>query len=546
MKVFSFCLYGTESNYYTGLLENIKIVQEFFPDFEIYVYKGICDPSWTIEGATVIETGREGAVNTLFRLLPLTFADIGFARDTDSRITERDRWTITEFLNSTKDYHIIRDHYYHKSKIMAGCFGWKKPLPDLKLDMSNDESYGIDERILERDVYPVIIDTTLVHTNIRAYTHEKSSRITIEHKDPTDFIGNVIWNGSPKFEYFIDVVSQVHELAGYDQFELMQYLSERINPSTIPYDQRSWFFERCYIANYYLNNIERAQYWISQFEFAEISGHVYSSTKFLISKMGKKVIASFDAGRNPSDNELVIIYGNYPDWHHSLPHSNKMFRHVSLFYDIQHDVVESHPVWDSLDVIYILNLEERVDRYYEILLALCNVKAPLHKIHHYKAKKDDVPAYIGATQNHVDVIQHFCNEKLNRCLILEDDFVFLDDKEKVWSSVQSLWETPLEYNICFLSLSKHGRREVFNELLGKTHQHCTTSSGYFLQKSTAQVVLDTTIEGIELMKSTGDHCSYCIDRYWSKLPNLFYFRSKLGFQRPCYSNLIRSVSAHLD
>ena len=125
MKVFSFCIYGTEKNYYEGLLENIKIIQEYFPDFEIYIYKGICDPNWTFEGEniTIIETLREGLVNTLYRFLPLANIETGYIRDADSRINERDRWCITEFLKSSKNYHIIRDHYWHKSLIMGGMFG---------------------------------------------------------------------------------------------------------------------------------------------------------------------------------------------------------------------------------------------------------------------------------------------------------------------------------------------------------------------------------------------------------------------------------------
>ena len=57
MKVFSFCIYGNERNYYDGLLENIQIIREYFPEFEIYVYKGICDSAWTFENCKIIETG---------------------------------------------------------------------------------------------------------------------------------------------------------------------------------------------------------------------------------------------------------------------------------------------------------------------------------------------------------------------------------------------------------------------------------------------------------------------------------------------------------
>ena len=80
MKVFSFCIYGTERNYYEGLLENIQIIRDYFPDFKIYIYKGECDPTWTFEGddLVIIETKRSGAINMLYRYLPVTFVQTGF------------------------------------------------------------------------------------------------------------------------------------------------------------------------------------------------------------------------------------------------------------------------------------------------------------------------------------------------------------------------------------------------------------------------------------------------------------------------------------
>jgi GR25 family glycosyltransferase involved in LPS biosynthesis len=140
----------------------------------------------------------------------------------------------------------------------------------------------------------------------------------------------------------------------------------------------------------------------------------------------------------------------------------------------------------------------------------------------------------------------FCAKSDEVCLVLEDDFVFLDDRTHVWSSIAELFANPVDFNICFLSLSKTGLRLPHNSLLSKTLQPCTTSSGYFLQKSTAPTVYETAAEGLELMKRTGNHHDFCIDRYWTKLPKLFFFRKKLGFQRPAYSNLIGGVVAHLD
>lgn len=546
MKVFSFCLYGTQPHYYTGLLDNIDIIQKYYPDFTIFVYLGECDPSWVLpESVTVVKTGKAGPINMLFRYKPLHFAEIGFVRDTDSRITERDRWCIDEFLKSNYSYHIIRDHVWHKSKIMGGLFGWKENY-ELQFDENHPSGYGYDEGVLSETFYPAIRDKTLVHTNINGYLKEHTERIQIPQTNPFDFVGNVYKQGEPVYQYFMDPVEQITFLQGQDQFDIIQYISDSIDPFSIPFDKRTQFYDTCFVANYYLRNVERCQYWLSKYEFADMNQHIVNNSNYLFNILNKTIVATFDPKREPSESEMVIVYGAYPDWHLALPVSNKIFRHISLFHSTHHDVVEYDKVWEPIDVIYILNLEERVDRYYETLLTLASVHAPIHRVYHYKAQKDGLPPYVGATKNHVDVIDHFCKSSHQHCLILEDDFLFINDMDCVRKSLQELFSKLRDYTVCFLSLSKFGRREPHDELLGKSLQPCTTSSGYFLQKSTAHLVNEVVSEGFQKMTETNDHHTYCIDRYWSKLPSIVYFRKKLGFQRPSYSNLLRGVSAYLD
>ena len=547
MKVFSFCIYGTERNYYDGLLENIQIIHEYFPDFEIYIYKGICDSEWIFEeNCKVIDTHKEGAINMLYRYLPIGFADIGFIRDTDSRITERDRWCIQEFLKSDKSYHIIRDHYWHKEPIMGGIFGWKKQI-DIDLSLDSVIGYSQDMTYLKEHLYPLIKSDSLIHTNNHAFVGEHVELITIPHKDQWDFIGNVIWNSLPKFQYQIgNIIQQLNFLRSQDQFILCQFLTDQLNPLDIPYHSRNQVFDIGYAANYYLKNIPKCQYWLEKFEFAEITSNVYHNSNFLFGILGKKVIASFDSQREPSEDEIVIIYGNYPDWHHTLPYSSKVFRHASLFNQIKHDKIEYDSAWEDVDIIYILNLKERSDRFNDTLLALCSVKAPIHRIHHYKAEKDGLPPYVGATKNHVDVMKHFKESRKNNCLILEDDIVFIDDHKFISESLKSFFTKKYKYNICFLSLSKHGERQPYDDLLSITKQQCTTSAAYFLNKENIEIVLQVAEEGLLKMIETSDHHNFCIDRYWCKLPELYLFKKKLVFQRPSFSNLTKQVNFHLD
>jgi len=543
-KVFSFCLYGSDDNYYNGLLENIAIIKEHYPDYEIFVYRGKCEKEWPLKDVNVIHTSREGAINTIYRYLPLKFAEIGFVRDADSRITERDRWCINEFLKSDKQFHIIRDHYWHKSPIMAGMFGWKQTL-DIDFETTEDRGYGIDEALLKDHIYPFIKDRALVHTNIYSLAGEDDRRIEIMQKDKYDFIGNVIWNGVPKFEYFIDIHEQLALLQGQDKFKLMKYLTDYFPLANVPFHKRRQIIDAAYIANFYLNEVDGAILWLRKYEFAEMDDHTIANSEFLIDNLTLKKVACFDTNRRPKDGEIVFYYGNFPYWYLSLPCYSEVLRHVSMFHRIKHDVVEYNPCWEKVGIIYIINLEERVDRYYETLITLADLHAPLHRVHHYKAKVDGQPPYVGATQNHVDVMNHFKNSPHENCLILEDDFTFISHKSHVWGCVSEYFEKEYDADICFLSISKDGEKEPYDNLLSRSRQPCTTSSGYFLNKKNLDKVIQVATQGLELIKTNDDH-NGCIDRYWTCLPNIYYFRTKLGFQRPAYSNLRKTVIAHLD
>jgi hypothetical protein len=550
MGVFSFCLYGTEPNYYTGLLENIALIKEYYPTFSIIVFKGVCDPSWVIpDGVIVDNTNREGHINALLRYIPMSTEEVGFVRDADSRVDARDRWCIDEFLKSDKMYHSIRDHYHHRSKLMAGTFGWKRSLP--LMIPTHEVSYGYDEHFLATQVYDLIKQDLLVHTTNRAYVGEHARWIERPFESDTDFVGNVIWNGSPKFSQMREYREIIFDLRANDQFAIARRFVLDINLSEIPYDHRCDTYLILAQCAYYLNDFEFAKRVYAAYEYADIRPLCIEQSNSLIEYMKRgHIIATFDPEREPKGDELVIVYGNYPDWHRALPISNKLYRHVSLFNKIRHDVVESHPCWDSIDVIYILNLEERVDRYYETLHSLSMVRAPLHKIHHYKAQRDtSMPAYAGATKNHLDAMIHF-NEhpELKQCLILEDDIVFTDDVSRVWSSVQEFFRRAYDYTLCFLAISRLGYREPCDDLLSRSRQPCTTSSAYFLRKPTSAHVLSVVQNGFDIIsKSQDTNYTGVIDQYWcSHLPMIHFFKEKLAFQRPSYSNLVRTVVAHLD
>lgn len=279
-----------------------------------------------------------------------------------------------------------------------------------------------------------------------------------------------------------------------------------------------------------------------------------------------------------TDKQLFIIYGNYPHSIETLPtsFSNIIYRHPLYFEHLTsfHTIVHSHPVWTNFDAgCFVLTTPSRLDRYSHILLELCKVQFPLHKITKYIGSSNNYTnnkhhdKYISASINHLDVTSQFINTSCNYCLILEDDFSFIDDTEYIFSILQSFFQnltlSPLPFYVCFLSYSKWGVIDPFPssssessspsspnyDFLGFSKQWCTTSSGYILQKSTASVIKDTHAFSIQKMIEGESPNIYCCDRYWCKFGHenkLIVFKRKLGFQYITHSDIVNNTNINFD
>ncbi len=224
VKVFSFSIFGTNKKYTLGLVKNLEIINSVYPDFEIWIYGGTDVPEEYITkyksfaNVKYIETGKIGNILTFSRFFPIddSNVDICFIRDADSRINDRDQWCIKKFIDSDKQFQIIRDHRYHGMRIMAGMWAIKRG--SLKISIYDEytkwitknehmiNTYGVDQLFLRDVIYPMIKDNCLIHSNIDFFKDEILT--PIEHplnNELTNFIGNVVnfkSNDGLENEYF--------------------------------------------------------------------------------------------------------------------------------------------------------------------------------------------------------------------------------------------------------------------------------------------------------------------------------------------------------
>jgi hypothetical protein len=206
MKYISYSLWGANKVYSYGVIENVLDAKKYYEGWIVRVHYNDTVPTniidWLKKQDNVEVVHHPGtkakASNTLWRFEDLFIKDaITVVRDADSRITERELVLVNEWLQSDKDFHIVRDHKHHTCPIIAGAFGVRNncleyigvptgarnvnqpPLQFLPgLDLMNNflrnlpeerDVYIVDQMFLFAYVYPYIANKSMIHCSHNAY-----------------------------------------------------------------------------------------------------------------------------------------------------------------------------------------------------------------------------------------------------------------------------------------------------------------------------------------------------------------------------------------
>jgi len=93
--------------------------------------------------------------------------EVMISRDTDSRLSAREKAAVDEWLNSDKGFHIMRDHPWHKFPVLGGMWGVKKGvlsnMKELIKNFSQEDKYGTDYEFFAQAVIPRIANNVMVH-----------------------------------------------------------------------------------------------------------------------------------------------------------------------------------------------------------------------------------------------------------------------------------------------------------------------------------------------------------------------------------------------
>lgn len=226
-KIISFSLWGNNCDYIQGVFENIRLQKEIFPEWVCRFYVDKTVPKDVVEkiknnNSEVIyknELGSEGH-GLFWRFEPILDKNVErfLSRDTDARLSYREYVCVQEWIESDKDFHLIRDHMAHKRVIHGGLWGAKSGvIPNynelLTEFKKNFEQYkqtkyrgkfdyfDSDQIFLEKYIWEYAKKSH--HSNIRFKVNKKTDEdygFRVPLQNSKEFIGQKYsWNNIPYF-----------------------------------------------------------------------------------------------------------------------------------------------------------------------------------------------------------------------------------------------------------------------------------------------------------------------------------------------------------
>ena len=177
-NIVAYSLWGNHPMYWIGALRNIELVSKYFPGWICRFYiddssdKELID---TIKGENVeviLVKSKDSFHGMFWRFWAVEEPDVDIylSRDCDSRFSDREFNAIQEWLESDKDFHIMRDHPYHTVPILGGMWGCRNGiLRNVNFSQTIEKwnqfhRKGIDQDFLAQVIYPFVKDKSLEHS----------------------------------------------------------------------------------------------------------------------------------------------------------------------------------------------------------------------------------------------------------------------------------------------------------------------------------------------------------------------------------------------
>ena len=241
MKLVSYSLFGNQKIYKTGLLHNIEIAKKLLPDWKIRIYfcskvdKKFIDLCKNSNTEIIIKDRNYKYDPMLWRMLPMEENhDAVIVRDVDTRIWDRDKRLIDDWLKSDFKFHVARENLGSDWPIMAGIWGGKKPNLKIKKNFNKwikkeartKNSYINDQAFLSKFIYPIIRHDLLVYSDHVVMDCENNVKSIPGGQD--FYKGKRIMIGMPVIDDFFEEDKNLIDDEYFQSQKISKY-DERIN-----------------------------------------------------------------------------------------------------------------------------------------------------------------------------------------------------------------------------------------------------------------------------------------------------------------------------
>ena len=177
----SFSLWGSEKIYTVGAIRNAELAKKIYKGWVVIIYFDDTVPNEVIEKLRVLDVVLVNMTNSGFygpfwRFLAADLSDgeyIAF-RDTDSRVSLREKLAVDEWIKNDDSIHVMRDHPAHRTpfgaeglSILAGMWGIKAGQVEMgrmirEFSIGKSDRYGIDQSFLQ-NIYKAFKASMTVH-----------------------------------------------------------------------------------------------------------------------------------------------------------------------------------------------------------------------------------------------------------------------------------------------------------------------------------------------------------------------------------------------
>jgi hypothetical protein len=214
-KIISFSLWGDNPKYTIGAIRNAELTPIIYPGWVSRFYCGESVPTDIIKtlislpNTEVVMMDVDGDWTGMFwRFYACEDSDIMLSRDTDSRLSLREKLAVDEWLSSDKDFHIMRDHPYHNIEILGGMWGVRngllKNIKELLSDYTKGDFWQVDQNFLREKIHPLVVNNSFTHDSYLNYNI--NSKTFPSERINREFVGDVFdenENRHPEYYKFI-------------------------------------------------------------------------------------------------------------------------------------------------------------------------------------------------------------------------------------------------------------------------------------------------------------------------------------------------------